>query len=103
MTTNPLDPQASIITSLTQLANAEPNDLIDVLEILSNKDLEKIWKGTEELRGIIQAVWMDRDDPTECAVCATPIARDELGRPRQYCSSSCRQKAYRDRARAASN
>ncbi len=33
-----------------------------------------------------------------CPVCATELAPAALGRPIQYCSSACRQQAYRDRS-----
>jgi muconolactone delta-isomerase len=39
----------------------------------------------------------------EC-FCSLPIAYGENGgRPRQYCSNACRQRAYRDRARQAAS
>ncbi|HPU12171.1 MAG TPA: hypothetical protein PLQ19_00070 [Aeromicrobium sp.] len=32
-----------------------------------------------------------------CLQCALPIPRQKTGRPRKYCSQSCRQQAYEDR------
>lgn len=37
-----------------------------------------------------------------CPVCAAPILHTGTGRPARYCSAACRQKAHRERARAAS-
>ncbi|HGM5507482.1 TPA: hypothetical protein ACKPYM_001486 [Stenotrophomonas maltophilia] len=34
---------------------------------------------------------------TACALCGKPITSSPTGRPRTYCSSACRQKAYRNR------
>lgn len=37
-----------------------------------------------------------------CAVCARPICATVRGRPRDYCSPACRQRAYRERRTAGS-
>ncbi|NNH72696.1 helix-turn-helix transcriptional regulator [Nocardia uniformis] len=37
-----------------------------------------------------------------CPVCAAPVRHSATGRPARYCSPACRQKAHRQRARAAS-
>jgi hypothetical protein len=39
----------------------------------------------------------DADPLNSCATCGTPIASEPGGRPRLYCSSACRQAAYRAR------
>lgn len=39
---------------------------------------------------------------TVCAVCGGPVAAARTGRPARYCGAACRQKAHRERARAAS-
>jgi AcrR family transcriptional regulator len=36
-----------------------------------------------------------------CPVCGTPIAHAGTGRPAKYCSPACRQKAFRDKRKAA--
>lgn len=99
--TNPLDPHRKLVDALVELANCEMDPLADVLQVFSNADLTKIWNVKEDLDSLIQAEWMRRDDPTECEICATPMDRDDFGRPRRYCSNACRQQAYRDRARKA--
>ncbi len=33
--------------------------------------------------------------PTHCVVCGCPLEQKTRGRPRRYCSSACRTKAYR--------
>ncbi|WP_330230361.1 TetR/AcrR family transcriptional regulator [Nocardia sp. NBC_00508] len=37
------------------------------------------------------------DNNEACVVCGTPVDRSASGRPRMYCSASCRQQAYRKR------
>lgn len=45
---------------------------------------------------------VDRNEKApHCAVCAEPIRPTGTGRPARYCSPACRQKAHRDRVRAA--
>ncbi|MGW1196416.1 TetR/AcrR family transcriptional regulator, partial [Streptomyces sp. NPDC002536] len=39
---------------------------------------------------------------TVCAVCGGPVTAARTGRPARYCGAACRQKAHRERARAAS-
>ncbi|WP_410676187.1 TetR/AcrR family transcriptional regulator [Amycolatopsis sp. cmx-4-68] len=46
----------------------------------------------------------DRDEivrPTTCAMCGGAVASAESGRPRQYCSRACQQRAYRTRQQGA--
>ncbi|AQW56127.1 TetR/AcrR family transcriptional regulator [Streptomyces violaceusniger] len=38
-----------------------------------------------------------------CAVCGRPVPQTVTGRPRQYCSRACRQRAYRTRTRAGAS
>lgn len=38
--------------------------------------------------------------PGQCGQCIEQLPKQETGRPRRYCSSACKQKAYR-RRRAA--
>ncbi|GAA3740534.1 hypothetical protein HDA32_002614 [Spinactinospora alkalitolerans] len=38
-------------------------------------------------------------DERECAVCGGPVAGSSAGRPRDYCSRACQQRAYRTRRR----
>ncbi|WP_414168570.1 TetR/AcrR family transcriptional regulator [Streptoverticillium reticulum] len=38
---------------------------------------------------------------TVCAACGGPVAAARTGRPARYCGAACRQKAHRERARAA--
>jgi phage N-6-adenine-methyltransferase len=37
--------------------------------------------------------------PRNCRQCGTPITQPNTGRPRQYCSKACRQKAHASRGR----
>ncbi|GAA1530863.1 TetR/AcrR family transcriptional regulator [Actinomadura kijaniata] len=46
---------------------------------------------------LIQQRYETRDENAGCVVCGTPVGRSASGRPRTYCSSSCRQRAYRRR------
>lgn len=39
----------------------------------------------------------DESEPGECAMCGKPIDGGGRGRPRDYCSRACRQRAYRQR------
>ncbi|WP_310726888.1 hypothetical protein [Streptomyces sp. N2A] len=58
----------------------------------------------EGLRGLIRK-WRLEGFASECPQCRRRYAPEELrrtrwgGRPRQYCSNACRQKAYRERHR----
>lgn len=101
--TSPLDPHAAIVGALQTLSAATDDTaesgLLDVLAILSSDDLAELHSAAQVLQAAIEEVWADRDDPTECENCATPIARDRFGRPRRYCSDACRQSAYRSRRR----
>ncbi|GAB3464170.1 hypothetical protein GCM10027570_51990 [Streptomonospora sediminis] len=38
-------------------------------------------------------------DEKECAVCGAPVGPGRQGRPRDYCSRACQQRAYRIRRR----
>ncbi|GAA4893054.1 TetR family transcriptional regulator [Stackebrandtia albiflava] len=38
---------------------------------------------------------------TRCEVCGNPLRRRGTGRPARYCGATCRQRAHRDRRRAA--
>ncbi|WP_049565112.1 TetR/AcrR family transcriptional regulator C-terminal domain-containing protein [Nonomuraea sp. SBT364] len=40
-------------------------------------------------------------DETRCQVCGMPVEQPESGRPREYCSRACRQRAYRRRRTGA--
>ncbi|MFD5383673.1 TetR/AcrR family transcriptional regulator [Streptomyces sp. NPDC021218] len=42
----------------------------------------------------------DVASPRSCTVCGRPVPPTVTGRPRQYCSRACRQRAYRTRTRA---
>ena len=46
---------------------------------------------------LIQKRYESSDETGLCVVCGTPVERPASGRPREYCSSSCRQRAYRRR------
>ncbi|GHE26209.1 TetR family transcriptional regulator [Streptosporangium violaceochromogenes] len=46
---------------------------------------------------LIQKRYESRDENGGCVVCGTPVERPAAGRPRAYCSPSCRQRAYRGR------
>lgn len=100
MTTSPIDPHRRIIDTLANLRQdtADPA-IFDVIAILSDSDLRLVYDAATELRAVIEQAWADRDDPSECENCATPIARDNFGRPRKFCSDACRQSAYRARRR----
>ncbi len=98
------DRHALVVATLQTLNRATtdgPDDLVDeladVLAILSSDDLERLHDSASTLMARIEQMWADRDDPTECETCATPISRDDFGRPRKYCSDACRQAAYRRR------
>ncbi|XVQ14166.1 TetR/AcrR family transcriptional regulator [Spirillospora sp. CA-255316] len=41
----------------------------------------------------------DLAPPRRCTVCGRPVSRTVTGRPRQYCSRACQQRAYRTRRR----
>ena len=40
--------------------------------------------------------------PTHCLSCGQPLTQQKRGRPRLYCSSACRAKAYRQRCQRRS-
>lgn len=42
--------------------------------------------------------WHKSEQVGMCLVCAGPLVVPVTGRPRLYCSSKCRQKAYRVRS-----
>ena len=98
------DRHALVVGAFQTLSRATtdgPDDLVDeafnVLAILSTDDLGRLYDSASTLMGWIDQQIADRDDPTGCEVCATPIERDGFGRPRRYCSDACRQAAYRSR------
>ncbi|GAA3074949.1 TetR/AcrR family transcriptional regulator [Streptosporangium carneum] len=56
--------------------------------------LARLLDGVELL---IRQRYESSDETGVCVVCGTPVDRPAAGRPRAYCSSSCRQRAYRRR------
>ncbi|GAA0943500.1 TetR/AcrR family transcriptional regulator [Actinocorallia libanotica] len=46
---------------------------------------------------MIHERYESRDETGVCTVCGTPVDQPASGRPRAYCSPSCRQRAYRRR------
>jgi AcrR family transcriptional regulator/predicted nucleic acid-binding Zn ribbon protein len=71
---------------------------------------EILWDGlrverNSEIRNEIRRVREDRNETvvTErtCPVCGGPIAPTATGRPAKYCSPACRQKAFREKRKAA--
>ncbi|MGW1354860.1 hypothetical protein ACWCQE_37200 [Streptomyces sp. NPDC002409] len=61
-----------------------------------------------ELRDLIRSWCLEEMFATLCGQCGRPIEASgylywNVGRPRQYCSNACRQKAYRARRRAESS
>ncbi|WP_106401265.1 TetR/AcrR family transcriptional regulator [Actinocorallia populi] len=46
---------------------------------------------------LVRERYESRDETGVCVVCGTPVERPASGRPRAYCSPSCRQRAYRRR------
>ncbi|MEV4109875.1 TetR/AcrR family transcriptional regulator [Nonomuraea sp. NPDC049695] len=46
---------------------------------------------------LIQQRYESRDETGGCVVCGAPVDQPASGRPRAYCSASCRQRAYRKR------
>ncbi|MDP9842574.1 TetR/AcrR family transcriptional regulator [Streptosporangium lutulentum] len=49
------------------------------------------------LDGVEVLVRDESRDETPCAVCGKAVDAGAMGRPRDYCSSACRQRAYRTR------
>ncbi|MGY1900288.1 TetR/AcrR family transcriptional regulator [Nocardia gipuzkoensis] len=56
--------------------------------------LERLLDGIELL---IHHRYETGDNNEVCIACGTPVDRSASGRPRMYCSASCRQQAYRKR------
>jgi hypothetical protein len=56
--------------------------------------LRRVLDGIEVL---VQKRDETRDETSVCQVCGTPVEQPASGRPRAYCSPSCRQRAYRER------
>ncbi|MFD0887624.1 TetR/AcrR family transcriptional regulator C-terminal domain-containing protein, partial [Streptosporangium algeriense] len=56
--------------------------------------LARLLDGVELL---IQQRYESSDKTEVCVVCGTPVEQPASGRPRAYCSPSCRQRAYRRR------
>ncbi|MGY1865716.1 TetR/AcrR family transcriptional regulator C-terminal domain-containing protein [Nocardia gipuzkoensis] len=56
--------------------------------------LERLLDGIELL---IHQRYETGDNTEVCIACGTPVDRSASGRPRMYCSASCRQQAYRKR------
>jgi hypothetical protein len=50
------------------------------------------------LDGIATLIRDENRDEKSCAVCGEPVATGGKGRPRDYCSRACQQRAYRERA-----
>ena len=54
----------------------------------------------EDLAEIVAKLILAREMATcqsECPVCKKPFVQSTTGRPGQYCSNACKQKAYRQR------
>lgn len=71
----------------------------DLAEVLTRDDLsdwarERLTTAAVALGDVLFAT-VERT----CEECGFPIATLATGRPRAYCSDSCRQAAYRDRKR----
>ncbi|SMC71978.1 transcriptional regulator, TetR family [Kibdelosporangium aridum] len=49
------------------------------------------------LDGIDALIRDEKRDESACVVCGTPVEATGQGRPKQYCSRACQQKAYRAR------
>jgi AcrR family transcriptional regulator len=55
------------------------------------------------LDGIATLIRDESCDETMCVVCSKPVATGGKGRPRDYCSRACQQRAYRKRASAVAD
>jgi len=96
MTTNP--DHAVALCLLDALDELNPMNLSAEALYRVHVRMEEVLGDVEDALGLRRAVVVSvREGPTECENCATPIARDSYGRPRQYCSDACRQSAYRFR------
>ncbi|MBB6171676.1 AcrR family transcriptional regulator [Nocardiopsis mwathae] len=49
------------------------------------------------LDGVEALICDERRDEKECGACGRPVAVGPAGRPREYCSRACQQRAYRKR------
>lgn len=68
-----------LLDCLTRLQQLSPNDA-DEAQFLSD---------------LLQQALLDATQVQHCPICNAPFAQDKVGRTGCYCSSACKQKAYR--------
>ncbi|SDD68287.1 TetR/AcrR family transcriptional regulator [Glycomyces harbinensis] len=99
--------------------DVDPEDVRALLSgcVVMNASTERIrrlagvvWDGLRASRNaeIRNETWPESNPRNEtsvtegaCPVCGGPIAPSATGRPAKYCSAACRQKAFRDKRKAA--
>jgi predicted nucleic acid-binding Zn ribbon protein len=95
---NPVD-----IDDLTAALIEELESLVlDAEFVVTDSALEDATYEVTALRAARRDEPADAEPMTSCAVCGAAIVSDPHGRPRLYCSDTCRQAAHRARSRPQS-